>query len=122
MTRFIIKKDTNIEGITMKTLLLHFLTKQELTIFLGKELSHHLECLGKRYVVVYDTTLQTNITELDEDLFEHLHEEADTLIILHALDVSSTSSFKELTISSPDTDVFLLLLYFYPQLCNVTLF
>ena len=78
--------------------------------------------LTSRYVVVYDTICESNIDRFNDDLLEHGHEEADTLMILHALDVSSSDPFKEVTVSSPDTDVFLLLLYFYPRLCNITLF
>ena len=45
-------------------------------------------------------------------LLSHNYEEADTLIILHAVDVAANDPFKELTIWSPDTDVFLLLIYY----------
>ena len=72
--------------------------------------------------MVYDTLCKTNIHGFDVDLLEHYHEEADTLIILHALDVAKRDPFSSLTVFSPDTDVFLLLLYFYQSLCNVTLF
>ena len=50
------------------------------------------------------------------------HEEADTLILLHAADVSTRNPFSELHIYSPDTDVFLLTVYMYPNLCANVVF
>ena len=64
----------------------------------------------------------SNINNFPEELQVHNHEEADTLIILHALYVSQRDPFQELTICSPDTDVFLLLIYYQRSLCNLTVF
>ena len=41
---------------------------------------------------------------------------------MHAVDVAANDPFKELTVWSPDTDVFLLLIYYQQSLCNRTLF
>jgi len=45
-------------------------------------------------------------------------EEADTKIILHALDVTANGA-TEIRIHSPDTDVFILVLRCYPDLCQL---
>ena len=55
---------------------------------------------------------------------EHLHsnhEEADTKLILHGLDASANGA-TILTIHSLDTDVFVLSLRCYPELCQNTYF
>ena len=46
--RYKISDDTNIEGVTMKKLLSHIITKQDLTKFLGDHLAKELESLGKQ--------------------------------------------------------------------------
>ena len=75
-----------------------------------------------RYAVVYHNTCVTNIPFFRSELLTHDQEEADTLIVLHAVDTATTDPFQELTICSPDTDVFLLLIYYHQALCNRTLF
>ena len=55
-------------------------------------------------------------------LYNHDHEEADTLLILYGIDVAKNDPFQELIVCSPDTDVFLLLIAFYKSLCTRTLF
>ena len=82
----------------------------------------YLNGIGNRYAVVYETICETNIPNIGVELFEHTQEGADTLIILHALDVTTNDPFNEITVCHPDTDVFLLLIYFYPSLCNITWF
>ena len=56
------------------------------------------------------------------NLMSRTHEEADTLIILRAFDVSKRDPFNQLYISCYDTDVFLLLIHFYDKLCCNTIF
>ena len=75
-----------------------------------------------RYAIAYHHKYNTNIPHFTQQLCTHNHEEAGTLIILHAPDLSSINPFAELIINSPDTDVFLLLLYYQTKLCNRTLF
>ena len=48
-------------------------------------------------------------------------EEADTRIILHSLDVSRRGA-TELYTQSPDTDVFVLAIHLYHELCRSTYF
>ena len=47
----------------------------------------------KDYVVVINKTVLTNIADLDNNLRNYNHEEADTGIVLHALDVSKRDPF-----------------------------
>ena len=75
-----------------------------------------------RYAIVYHHKCITNIPHFTQHLWTHNHEETDTLIILHDLDVWSINPFAELIINSPETDVFLLLIYYQTKLCNRTLF
>ena len=51
----------------------------------------------------------------------HSQEEADTKIILHALDASAQGA-TQLSIYSPDTDVLVLALRWYPDLCSNSCF
>ena len=65
----------------------------------------------------------TNIPDLDNDLKEYGQEEADTGIVLHAIDVCKRDPFTELTISCSNTDVLLILLnYLSDQLPSTTTF
>ena len=52
-------------------------------------------------------------TDVPDNLASHSQEEADTLLLLHATTISDDA---ELTISSPDTDVFLQIIRMYPKL------
>ena len=56
------------------------------------------------------------------ELMNHDHEEADTLLILHALDVAKDNAFKGMYRPFADTDVFLLLIYYYHSLPHLTYF
>ena len=64
----------------------------------------------------------TNIQDLDPTLFDHSQEEADTSIILHAIDVTQRNPFSDLVIRCWDTDVLLILLYYFDELCSTTIF
>ena len=52
---------------------------------------------------------------------ESSQEEADTKLLLHAID-ASTSGATSIDIISPDTDVFVLALIRFPELCQNTFF
>ena len=70
----------------------------------------------------YNSTAESNIIDFPEELKFHSHEEADTLILLHSIEVDKRNPFCQLYVEWSDTDVLLLLLYFYPQICNNTVF
>ena len=94
-------------------------TKNELTEYLSNkvQLQLHIE-----YVVVYGMTCVTNIIDLDPELKNYTHEEADTGIVLHAIDVCKRDPFTDLVISCSDTDVLLILLYYFDELSSSTIF
>ena len=71
----------------------------------------------KKFMVTSGTKTTGN-TEVPESLRTHSHEEADTLLILHALTVDKDA---EVTIDSPDTDIFLLLIHKCHELRGLSL-
>lgn len=75
--------------------------------------------LGARYSVTYDLQSQSNIDNYSPELLEHDHEEADTLLIVQAIDVARNDPFTECYIYSPDTDVLVLLIHHYQMLPQV---
>ena len=46
---------------------------------------------------------------LQDDMKTHNHEEADTMVPLHVLDIIRESRFKTIDVWSPDTDVLVLM-------------
>ena len=76
----------------------------------------------KRQIFAYSIIAESNIVDFPDELKFHSHEEADTLIVLQSIDVAKCNSFSQLYVACSDTDVSLLYLYFYPQICNNTIF
>ena len=76
----------------------------------------------KQQIFAYSIIAESNIVDFPDELKFHSHEEADTLIVLQSIDVAKNNRFCQLYVASSDTDVLLLLLYFYPQICNNTIF
>ena len=76
----------------------------------------------KDYIVVFDKTVLTNIADLDNNLRNYNHEEADTGIVPHALEVSKRDPFSELLFFCSDTDVLLILLQYFDKLSSSTIF
>ena len=56
------------------------------------------------YAVSYTTKCISNLEDFAQEMITHDHEEAGTLLLLHAADVSARNPFTELRIYSPDTD------------------
>ena len=94
-------------------------TKKELTRYLADKLAADLE---KDFVVVFDRSCFSNLADLEESLKTYGQEEADTGIVLHAIDVCRRDPFSELTISCSDTDVLLIVLNYFKQLPSITIF
>ena len=94
-------------------------TKNERTEYLSNKVQLKLDI---EYVVVYGMTCVTNIIDLDPELKNYTHEEADTGIVLHAIDVCKRDPFTDLVISCSDTDVLLILLYYFDELSSSTIF
>ena len=102
-----------------KELLSPIETKYELTAYLRHKLK--LE-LNMDYVTVYGRKYQTNIADPDPELQTYKHEEPDTDIVLHCIDLSKRDPFTELVVSCYDNDVLLMLLDYFNQLCTTTVF
>ena len=113
-----IEYDTNIENLTSEKFLSHGNTKRDLTKYLSWKISQVLSAAGKRYVAAYNSTAESNIVDFPGELKFHSHEEVDTLIALHSIDVAKRNLFCQLYVACSDTDVLLLHLYFYSQICN----
>ena len=89
--------------------------KKELAQYLSLKLSQHFV---KGFMVVFDKTVLTNTADFDNTLRNH--EEPNTGIVLHALDVSKRDPFSELVVFCFDTDVLLILLHYFDKLSSST--
>ncbi|CAH3164811.1 unnamed protein product, partial [Porites lobata] len=112
-----ITDSTHIAKLPMKKLLAHSKTKGELTTFLAKNVKDNAN--GRQVVVAWGT--ECEVTHRDVRHLRSTQEEADTKIILHALD-ASVQGATQLSIYSPDTDVLVLALRRYPDLCSHSCF
>ena len=98
----------------MKKLLSHTSIKEELAKYLTEKTVEYAERNGARAVVANGCAskgTKRNMSYLRSD-----QEEADTKIVLHALDATANGA-TETRIHSSDTDVFILALRRYPDLC-----
>ena len=111
--RYKVTDKTNIEHLTTKQLLVNIETKNDLTMFLAEKVEIYLNNLD--YVVVYGNIWKHTCTR------KH-YLEADTGIVLHALDVSERDPFTDPVISCSDTDVLLILLFYHEDLCSSCIF
>ena len=93
---------THIAKVPMKRLLSHKRTKMELTEYLSAKVIQGSKCMGRIVIVAWGCYCQG--THFDVMHLRSSQEEADTKIILHAVDAASCSA-TEITIHSPDIDV-----------------
>ncbi|KAK3750704.1 hypothetical protein QZH41_005744 [Actinostola sp. cb2023] len=114
-----ITNSTHIAKVRMRRLLSHTKTKNELTSYLAEKFIGHAEKTKLRVVVAWGCTCRA--THQDVDHLQSYQEEADTKMLLHALDATANGA-TELFIHSPDTDVLVLSLRRYPELCEKTSF
>ena len=120
-TYYHVRDSTLIQKIPLKHFLSNVKTKAELTEYLAVKCLAYSEAHPnklKKFMVTSGTKTTGN-TEVPESLRTHSHEEADTLLILHALTVDKDA---EVTIDSPDTDIFLLLIHKCHELPPATRF
>ena len=108
---------TKITNIPMKQLLSSTKTKAELTRYLAEKMIAKATVCGRRVVVTWECMCKA--THRDVSHLESTHEEADTKLILHAVD-ASVQGASSIRIYSPDTDVLVLSLQKYPELCSNT--
>ena len=106
---------TLITKVPMKRLLSHPKTKMELTIYLAGKTLEHARQSTRPFVVAWGS--QCRATHKDVEHLQRNHEEADTKMILHAVDATSDGA-AEIKIHSPDTDVLVLALRRYAMLCR----
>jgi len=110
---------TNIAKVEMKRQLSHTKTKSELTAYLAEKLLKKAHQEQKHLVVAWGSeclATHENVVHLGSS-----HEEADTKLVLHAL-AASCSGATTVHVCSPDTDVLVLLLRRYAELCQDTSF
>ena len=115
-TQYRINDSTIIKGVKLKDLLSDINTKSDLTSYLAEK------CLSQwidtNFMVTFQTTTRGN-TDVPENLVHHDHEEADTMILLHA---STIEKDAKLDIYASDTDILLQLVHRYPNLPYDTYF
>jgi len=114
-----ITDSTHIGKLQMKRLLSHNNTKMELTEYLARKTLEHAETKGKRLVVAWGSECEA--THKDVTHLQSTQEEAETKMLLHAVDAAANGA-TTITIHAPDTDVFILSLRRYPELCEETYF
>ena len=71
-------------------------------VYLAKKAIAKFSEIGMSYIVTYDTMSVTNIDDIDFGIDVHHHEEADTLLILHGIEVSHRVPFFECILYSPE--------------------
>ena len=76
-----------------------------LTEYLARKALDHAEIIGKRLVAAWGTSFEATHKKLAH--FRSTQEEADTKILLHAVDAAAHIA-TEINIYSPDTDMFIL--------------
>ena len=111
-----ITDSAKISKVPVKKLLSHTKTKMELTIFLADKAMKHFKGQDERpFVVAWGS--KCTATHKDAEHLKSNHEETDTKVILHAVDATLDGAM-EIQVHSPDTDVFVLALRRYPELCD----
>ncbi|KAK5647771.1 hypothetical protein RI129_002663 [Pyrocoelia pectoralis] len=112
-----ISDNMNINRLPMKKLLSHTSTKQKLARYLAQKLLKRAEEDGKKYVVAWDN-LCLSSHNIPVEHLQSEQEEADTKLVLHAVHASKTASGVD--IFTPDTDVLVLSIRRYKDLCENT--
>lgn len=104
----------------------HIQTKAELTVYLAKKLLVHYEYGEQKILVAYSNIMVGNrpltdiVTMNQMQEGKHSLEEADHQIVLHSIDIAQNDPETILDVYSLDTDVFVLLTAFYPEIPAAT--
>ena len=101
--------------VSMKRLLAHVSTKNELTQYLASKTLEKGRQNGLHVVVAWSGISYCRVAHKDMAYLDSDQEEPDTKILLHAVDATASGA-KSIKIFSPDTDVFVLALRRYPEL------
>ena len=117
------KSDTfDISKISLKQLLVRIETKEDLTEYLAKHTRIAMQCEGIEFSIIYAKITGATIPIIPLEIMNHDDEEADTVLILHALDVAKDNPYKEYFVLSTNTKVFLLLICYYQLLYHLAYF
>ena len=108
-----------IENTKRKKLLSHTKTKDQLTVYFSNKLISHNDNSEKDVSVAYRDTAVSN--HINVDHLKGNQEEADTKILLHAVDAVSRGAV-QMDIYSVDTDVLVLCVSRYAMLCEASYF
>lgn len=114
-----ITDSTSISHVSMKSLLAHTKTKDNITTYLAEKMTKHGQKNRKHVVVAWRD--QAKGTHRDVTHLASTQEEADTKIILHAVDATANGA-TSVRIHSPDTDVLVLAIRRFPSFCRDTSF
>ena len=93
--RYKVSHDGNIDNVSLKQLLAHIETKSDLTIYLAVYYQQVLQKDGLKYSITHDMITVTNLSDFSMELMKHDHEEADTMLVLHTIDVAKQNLFLE---------------------------
>ena len=74
------------------------------------------------YLIAFERTYSTNVTDIEENPKIYGQEEADASIVSHAMDVCRKDPFSEMKIGCYNTGVLLILLSYSEQLPSTTVF
>jgi hypothetical protein len=118
-SQYKISDNTNIANVSLKNLLSHIRTKDSLTEYLANKLLRHAQQMGKNIVVAWRA--KAAATHFEADYLSSTQEEADTKIILHAINAKERGK-TSLLIFAQDTDVLVLAVRRYPRLPENTYF
>ena len=110
---------TKIAKISQAKLLSHPKTKHQLTSYLGQVLLDDASSNGRHVVVAWGTRCKASFS--DKAYMSSEQEEADTKLLPHAKDAVDCDA-TNIHIFSPDTDVLILAISCYPELCLDTNF
>ena len=114
-----IMDNTDIHNINMKKLLSHIRTKDALTDYLAHKLLQHAHQTSQKYVVAWRA--EAAASHCAVDFLSSTQEEADTKIILHAVNAKERGATR-LDIFAQDTDVIVLAVRRYPELPRESFF
>ena len=92
------------------------MTKMELTNYLAEKMLREGHAEMKQMVVAWGTQCQATHRDVTHLSTCSQQEEADTKLLLHAVDATVCGA-STINIHSLDTDVFILALRRYPELC-----
>lgn len=103
--------EMSIKTVSLRNLLSCSKIKGQLAMLLAKGLLEEFKGKDLRLIVSYDTNIRINTPHRpEEDFLTQEHEEDDSQITFHVLHFIKDCVYKHIVVSSPDTDVLVLLI------------